>query len=192
MTDTPETPSASDQSSAAPTNPNPVPPASRAPLALSLVLGAIASLLPITVGIGRDYFGFETETDVVSQFVVDAGRFLAGSTPDLEYHPPGYAAMLALSKLFIDDWLVAGLVLTGIATPLALLASYVLGERLAGPAYAHRRWVGFACVASAVGSFTFLKFTAQATSEMPFTAVFLGALAFTACAARGSRLWWIP
>ncbi|MEO0608877.1 MAG: hypothetical protein AAFZ67_00415 [Planctomycetota bacterium] len=196
MTDSPTTPETAPDT---PTNadataeqPSLVPPASRTPLVLSLVLGAIASLLPIVVGFGRSYFGFETETDVVSQFVIDAGRFLAGSTPDLEYHPPGYAALLALSKLAIDDWLVAGLVLTGIATPLALLASYVLGERLAGPAYAHRRWVGFACVASCVGSFTFLKFTAQATSEMPFTAVFLGALAFTACAARGSRLWWIP
>lgn len=148
-----------------------------------IVYGALVLFL----GLGRSYLGYVTETDFIGVFVPDAQRFLAGEPLQSSAHPPLYPMLIGALYSLIGDWLTAGVLLSFLSSLVALLASYLLFLRLGGRAAA------WGAVLALLGASVFVKYSALATSDVFFQALFVSSCLFAATAAHsGSRpLWWV-
>lgn len=144
----------------------------------ALALGAWAAALAWSLG--RTALNYGTETDFLGSFVPDAARIAAGEPPALEYHPPLYPALLALVHALTGDWLRSGLVLS----LLAAAACLPLAHRAFAPV--HGEAAGRGAVGALLVSGTFLSYSVQASGDVPFLALVLGALAALASAGTGS------
>jgi 4-amino-4-deoxy-L-arabinose transferase-like glycosyltransferase len=153
-----------------------------AAVALMVACAAIAGMICL----GRQYFNVDTETDFLGSFMLDAERVARGQPLLLLNHPPGYAAVLALVQGGLDDWLKSGLLISWVSLIVVLLASYDLFHRVGGG------WVALGGLVGLAVSDVFLAYGAQATSDVPFLALWMTALALTAAALDGRTRWrWV-
>ncbi len=129
---------------------------------------AIAALMAAIVGVSlqRTVLGTGVETDFSSLFAQEALRILSGETLLMQYHPPGYAFVLAIVRLVYDgSWLNSGLWITGVSALAVLVASTATWRRLGGDAAAWGALAALAC------SIPFMASASVASSDMFFTAL---------------------
>ncbi len=148
-------------------------------VAVACIMGIAAFIAAMATA--RSLFNVGVEIDTLVSFIPEA-RLLARLDPlQVKYHLPGYSMALGVAFVIFKDWLVAGLVVSVAAASFALAASYHLFERLWGPA------AGLGAIAGLGTSAEFLAYGAQATSDIPFLAAYVGSLMFAARAFRSSR-----
>lgn len=154
----------------------------RAAVALgAIALGAIAFL-----AWGRVWPGFGTETDFVGAFAPDALRLIEGEPMRLRYHPPLYSVALALFSRIGGDLFAGGRILSWLAGALLIGAAWAGFSRLAG------RPAGLGAVGALAVSPLFLRFGAQATSDVFAAALVYAAVACLLLAFAAPRTWrWI-
>lgn len=131
----------------------------------------------------RQYFNIDTETDFIGAFMPDADRFARGQPMLILNHPPAYSVALATVNGALGDWMKSGLLLSWLSTSCTLIASYQLFRRVGGS------WAAFGAVVGLAVSDVFLAFGAQATSDIPFLALWMTSLALTASALHSGALW---
>lgn len=139
------------------------------------------------LSLGRGHASYGTETDFLGAFVPEAARLLAGEPLEIAHHPPMYAAVLATVQALVGEWFRAGLVLSWLAALLALGSSVWLFGLLGGRAAA---WGSLVALGT---SHVFLEYSAQATSDTFFLALYCGVLllALRAFRAPGRRYGWL-
>jgi 4-amino-4-deoxy-L-arabinose transferase-like glycosyltransferase len=125
----------------------------------------------LSVSMRRTGLGWGTETDFVGVFAPEAARIIAGEPLKLPFHPPGYAFALAAVQALVDDWLLAGLLISAGAAAIAVFASAWTIGRLFGVA------ASFGTLAACGCSLLFMSFASQATSDMAFAALLASTLA---------------
>jgi hypothetical protein len=154
------------------------------PAITAAVLVVLCAIVVGSISLDRQYFNVDTETDFLGTFMPDAERLARGVPLVMAYHPPGYPAVLALVQGGLGDWLASGLLVSWLATICVLLATYDLFRRVGG---------GWAAVGALVGLATsdlFLAYGGQATSDVPFLALWMTSLALTAAALKAEARWW--
>lgn len=153
---------------------------------------AVAFVVALTIGVAalaltREFMNFGPETDFLGAFVPEAERLLNGRPLLVEYHPPVYTFALAFATLLADDWVLAGLLITITSAALTAAAAFVLYRQLDGRAAAWGALLGLAA------SVPFVEYSATASTELFFLALFFGSclFAFRALQAGDSRLWFV-
>lgn len=139
----------------------------------------------LSVSVKRTGLGRGVETDFVAIFAPEAARILAGEPLELYYHPPGYALALAAVKSVVDNWLIAGLLISACAAVIAVIASAWTVGRLFGASAPGGALAAMAC------SVLFLMFASQATSDMAFAALVASTLACLVAGMTGNARPWI-
>ncbi len=139
----------------------------RQDILLGVLLLAYAGLALI-LGLGRSYLGYDVETDFITLYIPEAQRVLDGAPLLSEYHPPLYPLALAGLRQLLDDWLLAGVTLSVVSGTAALIASWLLFYDLGGRAPA------WGAVLTLLGSGVFIRFSASASTDVPFLALFMG------------------
>jgi hypothetical protein len=120
------------------------------------------------LGLSRSYLGYGVETDFIGAYVPEAQRFLDGEPLLSEFHPPLYPVAIAGLRRLVDDWLLAGVVLSVASGIAVLIVSWLLFYDLGGAASA------WGAVLTLVGSGVFIQFSASASTDVPFLALFMG------------------
>lgn len=120
----------------------------------------------IILAVGRDYFTYATETDLLNTYAPEARRILSGAALTIEYHPPGYSLVLAGVLSLIPDLFSAGLVISGLSSALALGINFKAYQMLLG------RWSGWASVTALWASTPLLILSVSATSDAFFYLLF--------------------
>lgn len=154
-----------------------------------LYLAAVVALygaFVLFLGMGRSYFGYGTETDFVGAFLPDARRFLAGEPLQSPWHPPLYPILIGALYSLVRNWLTVGVLLSFLSGLVVVITSYLLFLRLGG------RTAAWGAVLALMGSDVFVKYSALATSDVFFQALFIGSclLAVTALNSGSRLLWW--
>ncbi len=151
-----------------------------------MALVTLYGLIVLFLGMGRSYFCYGTETDFVGGFLPDARRFLAGEPLKSPWHPALYPMLIGALYSVADDWLTADVLVSVLSSLAVLLISYRLFFILGG------RPAAWGAVLALVGSDVFVKYSALATSDVLFQALFLGSCLLAIIALNsGSRfLWW--
>jgi hypothetical protein len=134
----------------------------------------------------RDVIGYGTETDFIGSMLQDARRLLAGEPMAGEFHPPAFSMLMAGVYALVGDWFVAGKLIASVSAMVVLVATWWLFRMLCGP------WVALGAVLGLASSVAFLNFSAQATSDAYFLALFsLASLMACVAALRGSPGLWL-
>ena len=149
---------------------------------LWVLLVAYAGLV-LALGLGRSHLGYGVETDFVSTYVPEAQRFLDGEPLLSEFHPALYPLALAGLRELLDDWLLAGVVLSALSGIAVLVASYLLFYDLGGQATA------WGAVLTLLGSAAFVQFSATASTDVAFLALFIGSCLCAVRALRSGSPW---
>lgn len=153
-----------------------------------IILPGIAAscfLLVSLLSFKRSYFGFGTETDYLGAFVPEAQRVIAGEPLLLEFHPPLYSMCLALVQTLMQDWLRTGLLVSLAASAVALVTNFLFFYRLLGV------YAGWGAILGLITSSVFLKYSAYATSDIFFLALYSTAflLSLLAVKQKFAHLW---
>lgn len=131
-------------------------------------------LVPVCVlALGRDYFTYATETDLLNTYAPEARRILAGEALTIEFHPPGYSLVLAGLLAVFRDLFSAGLAVSVLSSALALMINFKAYQMLLG------RWSGWASVTALWASTPLLILSVSATSDAFFFLLFSLALYLT-------------
>jgi 4-amino-4-deoxy-L-arabinose transferase-like glycosyltransferase len=146
------------------------------------LLMAYAGLV-LALGLGRSHLGYGVETDFVGGYVPEAQRFLDGEPLLSEFHPPLYPLALAGLRELLDDWLLAGVVLSALSGIAVLIASYFLFYDLGGRATA------WGAVVTLLGSGVFIQSSASASTDVAFLALFMGSCLCAIRALRSGSTW---
>jgi hypothetical protein len=147
---------------------------------------AACAVIAGSISLDRQYFNVDTETDFLGSFMPDAERFARGQPLLVQYHPPGYPVILALTNGMVGDWMNSGLLVSWISMLGVLLASYGLFRRIGG------EWAAAGSIIGLATSPLFLAYGAQSTSDMPFLALWMTSLALTAGALDAGARWrWV-
>lgn len=153
---------------------------------------AIAFVVLLTVGVAvlaltRQFMNFGPETDFLGAFVPEAERLLDGRPLRVEYHPPIYTFALAFVKLLAGDWILAALLISIVSAALAAAATFALYRQIDGRAAAWGALLGLGV------SVPFVEYSATASTELYFLALFFGScfFAFRALQSGDSRLWFV-
>jgi hypothetical protein len=146
------------------------------------LLVAYAGLV-LALGLNRSHLGYGVETDFVSSYAPEAQRFLNGEPLLSEFHPPLYPIALAGLRKLLDDWLLAGVVISALSGIAVLIASYLLCYDLGGRATA------WGAVLTLLGSTAFVHFSATASTDVPFLALFTGSCLCAIRALRSGSPW---
>ncbi|MGH8594895.1 MAG: ArnT family glycosyltransferase [Gammaproteobacteria bacterium] len=151
-----------------------------------MALVTLYGLIVLFLGTGRSYFGYGIETDFVGGFLPDARRFLAGEPLKSPWHPALYPMLIGVFYSVAHDWLTAGVLVSVLSSLAVMLISYRLFFMLGG------RPAAWGAVLALVGSDVFVKYSALATSDVLFQALFLGSclLAIMALNSGSRLLWW--
>ncbi len=151
-----------------------------------MALITLYGLTVLCLGMGRSYFGYGTETDFVGAFLPDARRFLASEPLKSPWHPPLYPMLIGALYSVAHDWLTAAVLVSVLSSLAVMLISYRLFFMLGG------RPTAWGAVLTLVGSDVFVKYSALATSDVLFQALFLGSclLAIMALNSGSRSLWW--
>ena len=148
------------------------------PLAVLLV-AAIA--LPLALAAGRRWLSFGVETDYLGLFVPEAKRLLAGQPLLIAFHLPLYPAAIALAWSVLGDWVQAGIAVSLLAASATALMTWWLVDRLFGRAAA------LGALAALATSALYLAQAAEASSDLFFLALYLGACALALAGVRGGQ-----
>lgn len=137
------------------------------------------------VSFHREVLNYGVETDFVGSFVPEATRVLHGEPLQLDFHPPLYSIILALSYAITGDWFKSGLFISLIAALVGALSCYAFFKLKFGK-------VESVAAVLAIGmSPTFLSHAMQASSDMFFAGLLFAALACIARAdERNSNVMW--
>jgi len=153
---------------------------------------AIGFIVVLTIGVTalaltREFLNFGPETDVLGAFVPEAERLLDGRPLLVEYHPPVYTFALAFVKLLTGDWIVAALLISLVSAALTAAAVFGLYRQVDGRVAAWGTLLGLAI------SVPFVEYSATASTEIFFLALFFGScfFAFRALRSGDSRLWFV-
>lgn len=150
-----------------------------AAIAWVLVAGAIIAWHAF----GRGYLNTGTETDFIGGFQREAARFLSGQPMALNFHPPGYAVMLAAVYAVLGDWFASGLLISVAASGVVLIFSYLCYRELLGvPA-------GLGALTALTASSVFFAYSIQSTSDAYFLALWCVSLYILVLAMRLQRPW---
>lgn len=139
--------------------------------------------LVLTLGLGRSHLGYGVESDFVSTYVSEAQRFLDGEPLLSEFHPPLYPLALAGLRQLLDDWLLAGVMISAVSGMAVLIASYLLFHDLGGQATA------WGAVLTLLGSTVFVQHCATASTDVAFLALFTGCCLCAVRALRSGSPW---
>lgn len=139
---------------------------------------ALCFLLISLLSLKRSYFGFGTETDYLGAFLPEAQRVIAGEPLLLEFHPPLYSMCLALVQTLTQDWLRTGLLVSLVASAVALITNFLFFYRLLGV------YAGWGAILGLITSDEFLKYSAYATSDVFFLALYSSAFLLSLLAAK--------
>jgi hypothetical protein len=126
----------------------------------------LSSALIAFLGVNRNFFTYGVETDYLARFIINAQKLLNGEPIKLIYHPPFYQITLALIQPIINNWFVTGLIISLISAVLVLITNYVFYYQLFGPHAARGSLIVL------VSSGSFISYSAQASSEMFFLALY--------------------
>jgi 4-amino-4-deoxy-L-arabinose transferase-like glycosyltransferase len=123
---------------------------------------------------------------VIGAFMPDADRFARGQPMLILNHPPACSVALATVNGALADWMKSGLLVSWLSTVCVLIASYQLFRFVGGS------WAALGGVMGFAVSGVFLAFGRQATSDVPFLALWMTPLALTASALHSGALWrWV-
>jgi Dolichyl-phosphate-mannose-protein mannosyltransferase len=146
-----------------------------------VLLLAYAGLV-LALGLSRSHLGYDVESDFVNPIVPEAQRFLDGEPLLSRFHPPLYPMALAGLRQLLDDWLMAGVVLSALSGLVVLIASYFLFCDLGGRATA------WGSVLTLLGSM-FIEYSATASTDVAFLAVFTASCLLAVRALRSGSAW---
>ena len=149
------------------------------PLLAALLVAVIA--LPVALAAGRSWLSFGVETDYLALFVPEARRLLAGQPLLIAFHLPLYPAAITLAWSVLGDWVQAGLAVSLLAAGLSALTTWWLVDRLFGRAAA------LGALGALATSALYLAQAAQASSDLFFLALYLGACALALAGVRGGQ-----
>ncbi len=137
----------------------------RNPIVTASILAVF--LAPVLMlALGRDYFTYATETDLLNTYAPEARRILAGEALSIEFHPPGYSLVLAGFLGAFRDLFSAGLAVSVLSSALALVINFKAYQMLLG------RWSGWASVTALWASTPLLILSVSATSDAFFFLLF--------------------
>jgi 4-amino-4-deoxy-L-arabinose transferase-like glycosyltransferase len=153
-----------------------------------ILLGAI--LLAYTgfvllLGLGRPYLGYGVESDFIGVSVPEARRFLDGQPLQGQFHPPFYAMAVGALYYLLQNWLLVGVLFSALSGLAVLTTTYLLFSDLCGKPAA------WGAVATLLGSSVFLQYSATASTDIFFLALFMGCclLAIKALPRNSKFLW---
>jgi len=151
--------------------------------ALAAVAAATVGLL--VLALTRQFANFGPETDTLAAFIPEAQRLLAGESLAVEFHPPLYSIFLGLGNLIFGDWIRTGLLISVAAAAITAMTSFLMFRQLGNRAAAWGALVGL------VISDWFLQFSATASSEMFFVALFYAScfFVFRALKSEDVKIW---
>ena len=149
------------------------------PALAALLVAAIA--LPLALAAGRRWLSFGVETDYLGLFVPEAKRLLAGQPLLIAFHLPLYPAAIALAWSVLGDWVQAGIAVSSLAASATALTTWWLVDRLFGRAAA------LGALAALATSALYLAQAAEASSDLFFLALYLGACALALTGVRGGQ-----
>ena len=137
------------------------------------------------ISLTRNYFSYDTETDFLGGFFVEAQRLVSGQALTLEFHPPLYASVLALFQIVIDDWFLTGRILSLVSYTVALTTSFFFFRLLIG------NTAGWGALFSLMASSVMVLFSTLATSDIFFYAIYTSTLLLATLAfkKKSLRLW---
>jgi len=133
------------------------------------------------VGFAQTALGYTTGVDFILGFIPEAKRFLAGAPLLSNYHPPLYPMLLGGAFLLTNDWVSAAQLLSFTGGAGVLVAAFALCRGLYGRPGG---WGALVGLAAAPG---FLAYAVTPSSDVLFSAVFLGACACAVAAVRTQR-----
>ena len=137
----------------------------RNPIVSAALMGVF--LVPVLIlALGREYFNYATETDLLNTYAPEARRILAGEALTIAFHPPGYSLVLAGVLGVVRDLFSAGLVVSVLSSTLALVVNFKAYQMLLG------RWSGWASVTALWASTPLLILSVSATSDAFFFLLF--------------------
>jgi hypothetical protein len=151
-------------------------------ISLGVLLVAYAGLV-LALGLGRSHVGYGVETDFIGTYVPEAQRLLDGAPLLSEFHPPLYPLALAGLRELLGDWLLAGVALSVLSGIAVLIASYLLFYDLGGRATA------WGAVVTLLASSVFIQFSASASTDVAFLALFTGSCLCAIRALRSGSPW---
>jgi hypothetical protein len=135
-----------------------------------VIFGCCAAFLGATViaifSIKRNFFGVGAETDYLAKSIIEASRVLEGKPLQLPYHPPFYSIIVAAVQFFVRDWLNTGLFISWASSLVVLITSFVFFYYLCG------RYAAWGSLAGLMSSSLFLTYSASATSDVFFLALY--------------------
>ena len=145
-------------------------------IAPSLII--IGTMLIIILASNREYLTYGTETDFLGGFLPEAQRIIDGESLSLSFHPPFYSFILAIAYSAFTDWFLAGRIISVISGILVLGSSYLLFNRLGN------QYMGVGAVLALTISPLFLTYSALATSDMFFLALYMVSFLFVFAASQ--------
>ena len=152
---------------------------------VALLLIVVASILIIFLSDQRTLAGYGTETDFIASMVSEATRLENGTPLQSEFHPPGFIFVMAAVHKATGDWFVTGKIISAVSAMATLLFAWLQCRILVGRVFA------LGAVAGLISSFTFLKYSVQATSDVyTLSLFFLTYLVAVLATTRGSNVAW--
>lgn len=138
---------------------------------IGLFIVLAIALVTAFLSVRREYFTFHTETDYIGGFLQEAQRLINGEPLSVSFHPPFYPIVLALVSRVLPNWFTTGLVVSWVATVITLLATFFLFESLLDP------FVAVGSIIAFLLSPVFITYSALATSDLFFLALYMSSLA---------------
>jgi hypothetical protein len=138
-----------------------------------------------TLSFTRNYFNYGTETDFLGGFVSEAERVLNGDPLHLDFHPPLYPVLLACVKTLFSDWFLTGLTISFFCSLVVLAVSFLFFHKLYGG------YAAWGSLLALMTSTVFVSYSAQATSDLFFVALFYIAffVGYLAMEGGGWKMW---
>jgi hypothetical protein len=137
------------------------------------------------ISLNREYYNYNTETDYLGGFVPEAQRILNSEPLLVQFHPPFYAAAIAVVYGISADWLKAGIILSVLSSLLLMLSSYHFIKKNFGEIE------GIGSVVILFLSPTFLSFSMLATSDLFSVSLMMLAFYFLGKSQENEKRYWV-
>lgn len=138
------------------------------------------------IGLTRKNFNYGIETDFLWRFQPEALRLMRGHPLNLDFHPPFYPVILAISYTIFGNWLFAGVFISLLFSLIAILASYQFLKNIFGETEALGGVLGLLL------SPVFILYSIQASSDIFYHGLFFCVLFFISLAVKKmATLYWV-
>jgi Dolichyl-phosphate-mannose-protein mannosyltransferase len=108
---------------------------------------------------------YEVETDFYWTYIPNAQAILGGNLIVDDYKGPGYPLILAVGKLFIDEFFRTGILISVFSGGIFILAIYLLMKKVFSPD------VAFLVSCALICNTAFIRYSYTASTDMPFAAL---------------------